>query len=214
VNTYRAGENDSSDVRYAGPREWVFPLLATRRYRERIGLLSAIELRRRTECESTLRSLVTDEWTPDTVHHIGWCESCRTAGFALGTGAFAGTSAAAWPGRRRAALVAVAVGLAIAAPVVGSQVIGNPFSGNGAAERGGVAHVIGGTSTGTSGSTGTTGASGSTGTTGSTGSTSTTGSTGGSGSTTPVVVPIPRAKPPHSVLPVPRGQRAVLPLTT
>ena len=31
-----------------------------------------------------LRALVLDEWTPDADHHLGWCESCRSAGFALG----------------------------------------------------------------------------------------------------------------------------------
>ena len=60
-------------------REWVFGLLGKPRYRRRLEQLEALDLRRRPGCEPCLRALVTDEWTPDALHHVGWCESCRAA---------------------------------------------------------------------------------------------------------------------------------------
>jgi hypothetical protein len=121
-----------------GTREWVFELLGSSRYRERAELLSGLELRRRPDCEPCLRALVLDEWTPETHHHLGWCDSCRKAGFALGMGAPAAAASAARVGRRHTAWVVLAAGLAIAGPLVASTVIDNPF-GSQEAPRGGVA---------------------------------------------------------------------------
>ena len=83
MHTYNADRKSDGDLRYAGTREWVFPLLGKRSTRDRVNLISALELKRRPDCEPTLRALVTDDWSPETLHHVGWCESCRTAGFAL-----------------------------------------------------------------------------------------------------------------------------------
>ena len=217
MKTYAAGKHDDRELRYAGTREWVFPLLPTRRYRDRIALLSGLELRRRADCEPTLRALITNDWTPETIHHIGWCDSCRTEGFALGMGTPAAAREIAGPIRRRAALVGVAAAIAIAVPVVASQTLDNPFGGsNQAAGRGGSSHIVQQASPGT-------GSSGSSGSSGSTGSTGSTSGTGSGPSTTPIV-PVPRSKGAitpsrahhaHSVVvPTARGQRAQLPLTT
>ena len=100
-------------------REWVFGLLGTPRYRERMEQLETLELRRRPGCEPCLRALVVDEWTPETLHHLGWCDSCRAATIALGMHAPA--AAASWY-RRRAAWLAVAAFAVVAVPLVGSQV--------------------------------------------------------------------------------------------
>lgn len=224
MKTYAAGKHDDRELRYAGTREWVFPLLPTRRYRDRIALLSGLELRRRADCEPTLRALITNDWTPETIHHVGWCDSCRTAGFALGMGTPAAAREIAGPIRRRAALVGVAAAIAIAVPVVASQTLDNPFGGSQAAVRGGISHIVHeispGTTTpgsGTTGSSGTSGSSGSSGASGSSGST-------GSGPTTTPIVPVPRSKGAitpsrahhaHTVIvPVARGHAAQLPLTT
>jgi hypothetical protein len=212
LKTYEAGRTRADRATQdPGTREWVFPLLATRRHRDHIALLSALELRRRPDCEPTLRALVTGEWTPETVHHIGWCETCRTAGFALGMGTPAAARAIAAPIRRRAVWVGVATGAVLAATAVGAQSIDNPFAGSPAAARGGVAHIAGPAAPASPAQP----ASGSTGSTGSS----------GSGSTAPggPIVPVPRARPAihpsrshHSqfVVPAARGSRAQLPLTT
>jgi hypothetical protein len=138
MKTYVADKHPA-ETTATGTREWVFGLLPTRRYRERCDQLSALELRRRPDCEPTLRALVLDEWTPETYHHIGWCDSCRTAGFALGMGGPRGVAHSA-PRRRRALWLALAAGVAIAAPIAGSQLIDNPFGSQDV--RGGVAITV------------------------------------------------------------------------
>jgi hypothetical protein len=227
LKTYAAGKHDDRELRYAGTREWVFPLLPTRKYRDRLALLSGLELRRRSDCEPTLRALITNDWTPESIHHIGWCDSCRTAGLALGMGTPAAAREVARPIQRRAAFVALAAGAVIAATAVGAQTLGNPLSGSEAAVRGGISHLVHQISPSTpahpahpaSGSSGSAGASGSSGSSG---------SSGASGSGTPTtpattpIVPLPRAKPASAsrahhahtvVVPAARGQRAELPLT-
>lgn len=121
----------------------MFPLLASPRHRSRVNLISDLAIKRRADCEPTLHSLVTDEWTLETIHHIGWCDSCRTAGFALDVGAFAGGRAEASPNRGRAVMVAVIAAAAIVVPAVASQSLDNPFGNTqGDALRGGYAHVV------------------------------------------------------------------------
>ena len=205
MHTYTAGKNGARELRYAGTREWVFPLLPTRRYRDRVDVISDLELKRRPDCEPTLRALVTDDWTPETIHHVGWCDSCRAAGFALGAGAFAGGRAAPAPNRSRALMLAVAAAAVIAVPAVASQVVDNPFGAAQTAVRGGIAHVVHVTTgdgshhaTRPTGSKGSTGASGS----GSNGSGSKVSGSNGSGSTgskTPKepakIIPKPRSRP-------------------
>jgi hypothetical protein len=136
VNTYAAGDAGGTGTG-ADSREWVFGALATPAYRERCDQLAGLDLKRRPGCEPCLQSLVTDEWTAETEHHVGWCDSCRAAAVALGPGVHLEGE----PRRRRALWLAVAAGALILVPLVGSQVIGNPFSGHGA--RGGVAHAVG-----------------------------------------------------------------------
>jgi hypothetical protein len=73
VRTYTAGKGgDGVGQEHPDTREWVFGLLATPRYRERMEQLETLELRRRSGCEPCLRSLVVDNWTPETLHHVGW----------------------------------------------------------------------------------------------------------------------------------------------
>jgi hypothetical protein len=213
LKTYAAGKHDARELRYAGTREWVFPLLPTRRYRERIAILSGLELRRRPDCEPTLRALITNDWTPETIHHIGWCDSCRTAGFALGMGTPAAAREVARPIRRRAALVGVAAAIAIAAPVVASQTFGNPFGGSEAAVRGGISQLVHTISPTTPAHPAQPGSG--------TGSSGASGSGGSTKPSSPPIVPVPRAKPAVSasrahhavVVPAARGQRAQLPYT-
>ena len=119
-------------------REWVFGLLAKPRYRERMEQLERLDLRRRSGCEPCLRALVVDEWTPDALYHMGWCESCRSAAIALGMHDPA-AAGGAWY-RRRAAWLAVAAVAAIAAPLVGSQVLSSRDSQ--VAARGGSASSV------------------------------------------------------------------------
>lgn len=122
----------------AGTREWVFNLLPSRRYRERADLLSNLELNRRADCEPTLRALVLDEWTPDADHHLGWCESCRSAGLALGRGAPQVFARSAGSARRRIGWVVLGAAIAIAAPLVAANsLLDDSFSGQ--EPRGGVA---------------------------------------------------------------------------
>jgi hypothetical protein len=124
MNTYVASKHGAEDWR-AGTREWVFGLLPNRRYRKRSDLLSGLELRRRPDCEPTLRALVVEDWTPETLHHFGWCDSCRIGGFGLGIGAPGAVRRA--PRRRRALWLALAAGIAIAAPLAASQLIDDPL---------------------------------------------------------------------------------------
>ena len=131
MKTYKAGENGDLAERAAENREWVFPLLADAGPRHRIGMLDGFDLNRRPSCEPTLYALVSDDWSPEAIYHVGWCESCRTAGFSLRVGAFAGGRPAPAPNRRRAVLVAVATAALIIIPVAGSQIVANPFGGGG-----------------------------------------------------------------------------------
>ncbi len=83
MNRYEAGKDPVEE--WGGEtRDWVFPLLGNPRYRQRLEGLASVDLTRRPGCESCLRSLVMDEWTPETLHHVGWCDSCRRASIALG----------------------------------------------------------------------------------------------------------------------------------
>ena len=66
------------------PATGSFPCSPNPRYRQRLEELASVDLTRRSGCESCLRSLVMDEWTPETLHHVGWCDSCRRASIALG----------------------------------------------------------------------------------------------------------------------------------
>src|SRR6476469_6732303 len=120
MNRYEAGKDPVEE--WGGEtRDWVFPLLGNPRYRERLEELAKVDLTRRPGCESCLRSLVMDEWTPETLHHVGWCDSCRRASTALGKI----PAGPAGPHRgRRAALLLLLAGAAIAAPLAGSQLIG------------------------------------------------------------------------------------------
>jgi hypothetical protein len=131
MKTYKAGEGGDLAERAAENREWVFPLLADSDARHRIGMLDGFDLNRRPSCEPTLYALVSDDWSPEAIYHVGWCESCRTAGFSLRVGAFAGGRPAPAPNRRRAVLVAVATAALIIIPVAGSQIVANPFGGGG-----------------------------------------------------------------------------------
>jgi hypothetical protein len=150
VRTYSAG-TDAGPLRPES-REWVFGLLETPRYRKRMEQLEKLDLRRRPGCEPCLRSLVTDEWTPETLHHLGWCDSCRAATIALGM--HSPPADASWV-RRRAAWLAVAAFAVVAVPLVGSQVIDR---GSQLGARGGSAHQIPAATTGaTTPSTTTTG---------------------------------------------------------
>jgi hypothetical protein len=123
----------------ADTREWVFALLPHRRFRERCDLLSGLALRRRPDCQPTLRALVVEDWTPETLHHFGWCDSCRTAGFALGVGAPSAARGA--PRRRRALWLALVAGIAIAAPLAASPLIDDPL-GQQREVRGGLALTV------------------------------------------------------------------------
>jgi hypothetical protein len=172
-------------------REWVFGLLATPRFRRRIQQLEQLDLRRRPGCEPCLRAVVVDGWTPDALYHLGWCESCRAAAIALGM--HSGAAATATWYRRRAVWVAVAAVAAIAAPLVGSQVVSNRDS---QVARGGSASDVGSSrSPSTTGTTDTT-------------------ATGGT-----QVTLVPRSRPSRAVGHAPgakasRGAHKVLPLTT
>jgi hypothetical protein len=134
MNRYQAGK-DPVEAWGGETRGWVFPLLGNPRYRQRLETLAGVDLTRRAGCESCLRALVMDQWTPETLHHVGWCDSCRKASIALGK-IPAGAGGAGAHRRRRAVLVAL-VAVAIAAPLAGSQLIGG-----GGDNRGGVAQQV------------------------------------------------------------------------
>jgi hypothetical protein len=189
VASKHAGDSGQQHV---DTREWVFGLLATPRYRQRMQQLDRLDLRRRPGCEPCLRALVMDEWTPDALFHMGWCDSCRSAAMALGMHDPAARGA--WY-RRRAVWFAVAVAAAIAAPLVGSQVISNRDSQ--ILARGGSAHAIG--------TPGTADGSGSADT--------------GSGTGSTPVTPVPRSRPSRAVghsrgASASRRAHKALPLTT
>jgi hypothetical protein len=194
VKTYSAGTGDGGSD--PDGREWVFGLLASPRYRERVQQLEGLDLLRRPGCEPCLRALVVRDWTPATLHHLGWCESCRRAALALGMRAPA-AEGATWF-RRHAAWLAVAAFAAVAVPLVASEVVDRGSSGG---QRGGVAI----STTATSG-TSTPGA--------------TTVVTTDPGTTTPAtttgsVTPVPRSKPVKAVRHTRGGvAKKALPLTT
>jgi hypothetical protein len=196
MNTYTSGK-DGGGTLDPESREWVFDLLGTPRHRARMKQLDALDLRRRTGCEPCLRALVTDNWDADTLHHLGWCDSCRAATIALGMHAPAAAEASFL--RRRAGWLAVAAFAIVAVPLVGSQVLDTGSRGD---ARGGSAVQ---TVPAASGDPGTT-----------PGSTTPGSTTPGSTTpvTTPLVKPVPRSKPEtsgnHTSA---RGQKA-LPLTT
>ena len=99
VRTYTAGKAaGGGGQEQPDTREWVFGLLATAALSRRMEQLERLDLRRRPGCEPCLRALVMDEWTPDALYHMGWCESCRSAAIALGMHA---PAAAGAPGAAR-----------------------------------------------------------------------------------------------------------------
>ena len=125
VNTLRGGGSGRRAGERRFPRVGLRRCCGTPRYRERATSWTELDLRRRPGCEPCLQSLVTDEWTPETNHHLGWCDSCRTAAFALGPGVRVAerTAPAAarsgWSSRRRRGRRAARA----------SQVVDNPFGG-------------------------------------------------------------------------------------
>lgn len=123
MRTYAAGE-DRRESWDADTRGWVFSLLENPEYRRRVTALDGLELRRRPGCESCLRALVIDEWSHDEMYHLGWCDSCRRASFALGMHAASGKGAGT-PHRHRALWFWLAALAVVAIPVLGSQVLMN-----------------------------------------------------------------------------------------
>ena len=189
MRTYTAGKGRGDGQEHPDSREWVFGLLATPRYRRRMEQLEALDLRRRTGCEPCLRALVTDRWTPDALHHLGWCDSCRAAAAALGLQAPAGASFL----RRRAGWLAVAAFAVVAVPLVGSQVV----------NQGSHVGVRGGGAASTAGSSG------------ATTSGTTTPATTTPPATTGTVTPVPRSRPSAAVAKTHGGgAKKALPLTT
>lgn len=139
MKTFAAG-SDVGAPSDPDSREWVFGLIASPRHRRRMQQLEQVDLRRRPGCEPCLRSLVTGDWTQETLFHVGWCDSCGGAAVALDSAEASGEAGSAWYGQRATwlALAALAV---VAVPLVGSQVIGSD-AGTGA-ERGGAASAVG-----------------------------------------------------------------------
>jgi hypothetical protein len=210
MKTYQAGK-DPVEAWGGETRAWVFDLLENPEYRRRLEALAALDLQRRPGCEPCLRALVTDKWDYESLHHLGWCESCRSASLALGMDT---SSKKAGSGNARRALVVVLVaGVAIAAPLAGSQLLNR-----GNDDRGGVAQQT--TPSTTPGTTPSTTPSTTPGTTPSTtpgttptttpSTTATTPTTTATTptTTTPVVKPVPRSRPAKG-----RGEQA-LPHTT
>jgi hypothetical protein len=196
VRTYKTG--DGGGPSDPDGREWVFGLLEKPRYRRRVDELAELDLRRRAGCEPCLQALVLRDWTPATLHHLGWCDSCRKAALALGMRA-SESEGAAWY-RRHAAWLAVAAFAVVAVPLVGSEVIDSGSSGG---QRGGVAI----STTATSGAT-------------TPGGATTVVSTNAGGATTPTtttgpVKPVPRSRPSKAVRHTRGGvAKKALPLTT
>jgi hypothetical protein len=198
VNTYTSGQDGGGAPEHPDSREWVFGLLANPRYRRRMEQLEGLDLRRRPGCEPCLRALVTGEWTPEALHHLGWCDSCGAAAVALGMHAPAAASSFF---RRRAGWLAVAAFAVVAVPLVGSQVINQ-----GSQARGGGAIRVPAATTGKPSTAPST-------TPGTTTPATTTPGTTTPGTTTPVT-PVPRSKPSASGnLASARGHKA-LPHTT
>jgi hypothetical protein len=197
VRTYSGGKDDGGGLEHPDSREWVFGLLATPRYRRRMEQLEALDLRRRTGCEPCLRALVTDQWTPDALHHLGWCDSCRAATIALGMHAPAAADASFL--RRRAGWLAVGAFLVVAVPLVGSQVVNQ---GSQVGVRGGGAVDIQPSTTGTADTT-----------TPGTTTPSTTPETTTPRTTTPIT-PVPRSKQTTSPSKTSQRGHKALPLTT
>jgi hypothetical protein len=199
MKTYTAGKDGGDASRDPDSREWVFGLLGTPRYRERMEQLESLELRRRSGCEPCLRALVVDEWTPEALHHLGWCDSCRAATIALGMHAPAAQASFV---RRRAAWLAVAAFAVVAVPLVGSQVInhGSQIEVRG----GGAVNVPAATAPASTAPATTPG--------------TTTPVTTDPGTTTPVsttpVTPVPRSKPTTSGSATSARGHKALPLTT
>jgi hypothetical protein len=193
VNTYTAGKDGDGAPEHPDGREWVFGLLANPRYRQRVEQLEGLDLRRRPGCEACLQALVTDQWTPDALHHLGWCDSCRAATIALGMHAPVAQASFL---RRRAGWLAVAAFAVVAVPLVASQVVNQ-----GQEPRGGSAIQVPAATTGKPSTTPATTTSG------------TTTSTATTPRTTPVT-PVPRSKPAASGAKArARGHKA-LPRTT
>jgi hypothetical protein len=210
VRTYSAGQDDGDAPGTPDSREWVFGLLANPRTRRRMVELEKLELRRRTGCEQCLRALVADEWTPDALHHLGWCDSCRAATVALGMHA---PVAEASFFRRRAAWLAVAAFAVVAVPLVGSQVINH---GSQVEVRGGSAVNVPATTT--PGSTTPVATTPVSTTPAATTPVATTPVATDPGTTTPVattpVTPVPRSKPATSGSETSARGNKALPLTT
>jgi hypothetical protein len=139
MKTFSAGE-DAGGGGDPDSREWVFGVLGSSRHRQRMQQLEQLDLRRRPGCEPCLRSLVVGEWTPETLFHVGWCDSCGAAATALGLAAASGAGAPWY--RRRATWLAVAALAVVAVPLAGSQVTGSD-QGSTATGRGGVASEVG-----------------------------------------------------------------------
>ncbi|MDX6598877.1 MAG: hypothetical protein QOE87_2764 [Gaiellales bacterium] len=174
MRTYQAGK-DPAEAWGGETRAWVFDLIENPGHRRRIEQLAVLDLTRRAGCEAGLRALVTDDWDYQTLFHLGWCQSCRNASLALGMDTH---KTAVPPHRRRALVIALVAGVAIAAPIAGSRMIGG-----GSDSRGGVAQQVLRTTPPTPGST-----------TPSTMPTATT-TVSTTPPTVPIVDPIPRAKP-------------------
>jgi hypothetical protein len=121
MKTYQAGKGPI-EAWGGETRGWVFDLLENPRYRERLEVLAGMDLKRRSGCEPCLRALVIDEWSYEALYHLGWCDSCRQASFALGMDGAQGKVAAS-PHRRRAVWLALAAAAVIAVPVLGTQVL-------------------------------------------------------------------------------------------
>ena len=113
------GRQDRGQQQSGDPRDWVFDLLDNPRYRGRLDVFAGLDLTRRAGCEQCLHALVTNEWDYEALYHLGWCESCRKASFALGTDAT--PSPRRMPYARRAVWVVLAAGLVIAAPLAGNH---------------------------------------------------------------------------------------------
>ncbi len=164
--------------------------------------LEQLDLRRRPGCEPCLRALVVGDWTPETLFHVGWCDSCGAAATALGLAAASGAGAPWY--RRRATWLTVAALAVLAIPLAGSQMTGSDQGSNAAGRGGGAGEV---------GTAGTPAAASTTGAPGTSDSSGTPGADGGG------VTPVARSKSSKATLTehgAQAGQRAhkALPLTT
>ncbi len=186
MRTYEAGKEPLAAAA-ADTRDWVFDLLDNPRHRERLEVLAGLELARRPGCEPCLRALVLDDWDYETLYHLGWCESCRSASFALGMDTTA-PKAVSSKFRRHALYVVLAAGVAIAAPLAGSHLINGGGGGGKVAQGGGNPTTVPATTPGTTPATtpGTT--------TPTTTPVETTPVETTPAATTPVVTPVPRSK--------------------